>query len=104
MRTSGERAFPSLEVLGYLGHLDIGVKLLDLIEDRVLVIVLEVVEGLLLCLRVNGRITRVVYGHALGLGAEPTMALSCPRVMESRPTWEPLLALSWDCEDMYGGS
>ncbi len=43
-RTSGKGALPSLEVLCDLGHLDVGIELLDLVEDMVLVVVAEVVE------------------------------------------------------------
>lgn len=47
-RTSGERTLPSLEVLGNLGHLDVRVKLVNLIQDGILVVIAKVVRGLLL--------------------------------------------------------
>jgi len=47
-RTSRERTFPSLEVLGDLRHFDVGVKLVNLIQDGILIFVAEVIRGLLL--------------------------------------------------------
>jgi hypothetical protein len=47
-RTPGERTLPSLEILGDLRHLDIGVKLVNLIQNSILIVVTEVIRGLLL--------------------------------------------------------
>jgi len=47
-RTPRERALPSLEVLGDLRHFDIGVKLVNLIQNGILIVVAEVIRGLLL--------------------------------------------------------
>ena len=46
--TPRERANPCLEILGHLGHLNVGVKLVNLIQDSILVIVAKVIRGLLL--------------------------------------------------------
>jgi hypothetical protein len=47
-RTPRERSLPGLEVFGDLGHLDVGIKLVDFIQDVILVVVAKVISGLLL--------------------------------------------------------
>jgi hypothetical protein len=47
-RTPRERTLPSLEVLGNLRHLDVGVKLVNLVQDGILIVVSKVIGGLLL--------------------------------------------------------
>lgn len=47
-RTPRERTLPSLEVFSDLRHLDVGVKLVNFIEDVILIVVAEVIGGLLL--------------------------------------------------------
>ena len=45
--TSLERAFPGLHVLRHLGHLDIRVEFLDLVEHSVFIVVFEIIVRLL---------------------------------------------------------
>ena len=42
--TSVERALPSLEILGDLGHLHIGIELLDLVQDGVFIVISKVIK------------------------------------------------------------
>ena len=46
--TPRERTLPGFEILGDLGHFDVGIKLVDFIQNGILVVVAEVISGLLL--------------------------------------------------------
>ena len=83
-RTPRERTFPGLEVLGDLGHLDVGVKLVNLIQDVILIVVAKVIRRLLLGRHVRLDLS-ICTTNTFGLGADPTMLRSWPRVIESRP-------------------
>lgn len=42
--------------------------------------------------------------HAFGFGAHVTIALSCPSVMESSPSWDEAFALSCSPVEYEGGA
>ena len=46
-RTSGKRAIPGPQILSGLWHLNVRIELFDLIHDSVLIIILEIKQGLL---------------------------------------------------------
>ncbi len=81
-RTIREATLPSSQVLCHLRHLYIGVEFFNFIQDCILVIITKVVVGLLLAQEsVNNDETVRDVRHALGFGAELTMARSCPSEM-----------------------
>lgn len=84
-RTSIKGSLPSFEVLCNLRHLHIGVELLNLVEKRIFVVIAEVVVRLLPGRFLGDTCRNTASLRTLGFGVVPTIALSCPRVMESSP-------------------
>jgi hypothetical protein len=58
--TPRERTFPGFEVLGNLRHFDVGVKLVNFIQNGILVVVAKVIS----CLLLGGAILDDVRMHA----------------------------------------